>query len=307
MKVVIFGGSGFLGSHIADALTDRGHEVVVFDINKSPYIRPGQTMVVGNILDAGHVEEVTNGCDVVYNLAGIADIDECVSGPVESIKNNILGNAVALESARKAGVKRFVFASSVYVYSQSGSFYRSSKQACESFIDNYYSIYGLPYTILRYGSLYGDRAGKNNGIYKLLKETIEKGKIQHPGDGEEVREYIHVRDAAELSVNILAEEYENEHIILTGNQSLKYKDLLEMIREIFGNRFEIEYLDRRRTGHYKITPYSFNPRIGRKLVKNPFVDMGQGLLNCIADIYEELHQEKKEEMGLFVESDDESE
>ena len=300
MRVVVFGGSGFLGSHIADTLTTHGHDVTVFDIKQSPYILPEQKMVIGDILDAEKVEEVVNGCDVVYNLAGLADIDDCHFRPLDVTKYNILGNTIVLEASRKTNVSRFIFASSVYVYSESGSFYRSSKQACESFIENYYMIYGLPYTILRYGSLYGERADENNGIYKLIKNAVESGKIQHYGDGEEVREYIHVHDAAELSVEILKQEYENQNVILTGNQPLKYRDLLEMIREILGNQYDIEYLPNRKTGHYKITPYSFNPKMGRKLIKNPFMDMGQGLLNCIAEIYEETHREKKEEMGLIV-------
>lgn len=306
MKVVVFGGSGFLGSHIADTLTEHGYKVKIFDIKESPYIKPEQEMVVGDILDQEKVNQALEGCRYVYNLAGLADIDECAHRPIDVIKYNILGNANILEAARKAKVCRYIFASSVYVYSQSGSFYRSSKQACESFIGDYYSLYNLPYTILRYGSLYGERADKNNGIYKLLKTAIESGMIRHHGDGEEVREYIHVKDAAELSVEILNEGYENQHIILTGNQPLKYKDLLEMIREMLGADCAIEYLDSRRKGHYKISPYSFNPKMGRKLVKNPFMDMGQGLLSCMADIYREVHQEEKEQLGLVIKNDDEN-
>jgi len=79
MRTIVFGGSGFLGSHVADALSESGHEVVVFDIRKSPYIRPDQKMVVGDILDDKLVEETLQkySIEVVYNFAGIADIDEC--------------------------------------------------------------------------------------------------------------------------------------------------------------------------------------------------------------------------------------
>lgn len=301
MKVVVFGGSGFLGSHIADTLTARGYKVTVFDKNRSQYLQPEQEMFLGDILDAGEVKKALKDCHIVYNLAGIADIDECALRPPDVVKYNILGNTIILEAARQAKISRYVFASSVYVYSNSGSFYRSSKQACESFIEDYNSVYGLPYTILRYGSLYGERADKHNGIYKLIKEAIAEGKIRHFGDGEEMREYIHVKDAADLSVDILSDEYINSHMILTGSQTLKYRDLLDMIKEVMGGNLVIEYLDQRRSSHYKITPYSFSPRIGKKLVKNPFIDMGQGLLKCMADIYSEVHQEKSEELGLIVE------
>lgn len=289
-----------MGSHIADALTGHGHEVLIFDKSPSPYLLPEQEMVVGDILDEQSVEATVHGCGAVYNLAGIADIDECVHRPIDTVKYNVLGNAVVLEAARKAGIKRFVFASSVYVYSDYGSFYRSSKQACESFIENYNALYKLPYTILRYGSLYGERADQRNGIYYILKKALTEGKISHFGDGEELREFIHVKDAAELSVEILKTEYENRHVVLTGTQPIKFKDLLEMVKEMLNGEVEIEYLAKGTGAHYRVTPYSFNPRVGRKLVKNPFIDLGQGLLNCIAEIYADMNEEKKEEMGLFI-------
>jgi UDP-glucose 4-epimerase len=302
MRIVVFGGAGFLGSHVADALTEAGHNVVIFDIRESPYILPGQTMIVGDILDNESVESAIMGCDVVYNFAGIADIDECVWRPVDTVKYNILGNIVVLDAARKAGVKRFIFASSVYVYSEAGSIYRTSKQACESFIENYRNIYSVPYTILRYGSLYGERGDERNSIYRLIKEALLYGRIIYHGTGDEVREYIHVKDAAKLSVQALEPEFENQHVILTGNLSMKYRDLLEMIGEMLGNKIEIIYKERKSAAHYKITPYSFNPKLGRKLVNNPHIDMGQGLLSCMAEIYETIHKEKYEKMGLLLEN-----
>lgn len=305
MKVVVFGGSGFLGSHVADALTEAGHDVIIFDKNPSPYLQESQTMVVGDILDAQSVDAVVQECDVVYNFAGIADIGECAYRPVDTVKYNILGNSLVLEAARKADVKRFVFASSVYVYSNYGSFYRSSKNACESFIQDYYSLYGLPYTILRYGSLYGGRADERNGIHRMIKKAIVEGKIVHFGDGEEIREYIHVKDAATLSIEILKPEYENQHVVLTGTQTLKFKDLLKMINEMLGNTVEIEYQNMTSPSHYKITPYSFNPKLGKKLVKNSFIDIGQGILNCMAEIYSEVHQEKEEDLGIIVDRNSE--
>ena len=132
MKAIVFGGSGFLGSYVADALTDVGYDVVVFDCEESPYLRPDQEMIVGSILDKEIVEGAVKGCDVVYNFAGIADLDEAALRPVESVEVNILGNTIVLEACRKVDVKRFVFASSLYVYSKAGSFYRSTKNVGKS-------------------------------------------------------------------------------------------------------------------------------------------------------------------------------
>ena len=150
MNVVVFGGSGFIGSHTADALTEKGYKVKIFDIIKSPYIIDKQEMIVGDILDTKAVEKAVKGCDFVYNFAGMADVDKAYFKPIETIESNILGNTIILEACRKNNVKRFVFASTIYVYSEAGSFYRSSKQACELIIENYQEAFNLPYTILRY-------------------------------------------------------------------------------------------------------------------------------------------------------------
>lgn len=300
MKIVITGGSGFIGSHIADALSDAGHEVTIFDIRKSSHLRSDQKMIVGDILDQKSLNKIIKDQDVVYHFAGIADIDECSTRPVDTAKYNILGTVYLLDTCRKADIYRFVFASSAYVYSNSGSFYAASKQACESFIENFSKLYGLKYTCLRYGSLYGQRADERNSIYRLIREAIQTGKIVYRGTGEEVREFIHVQDAAQISVAILQPEFENQHIILTGTEKMRYLDLLEMIKEMLDNKIEIEILPSEREAHYKITPYNFSPRLGRKMVNNPYIDMGQGLLQCMAEIYEKVHGEKHKEMGLFV-------
>lgn len=301
-KVLVTGGSGFIGSHVADALSESGYDVTILDSRPSQYLHDDQQMVVGDILDDDLLEQITADKSVVYHFAGIADIDECARKPVEVAQYNILGTVKLLDACRKAGVKRFVFASSAYVYSDSGYFYRTSKQACESFIENFHELYGLAYTCLRYGSLYGGRTDNRNSIYRLIRDAMTDGKIIYHGTGDEIREYIHVRDAAEISVKILAPEFANQHIVLTGVEKMRYRDLLEMIREMLGNRIEIEMLPSERKAHYKVTPYNFSPRLGRKMLINPHIDMGQGLLQCMAEIYEAVHGEKHEEMGLLVEN-----
>lgn len=289
MKAVVFGGSGFLGSHVADALTNTGYDVIIYDIKPSSYLRDSQEMVIGDILDEIEVENAVINCDIVYNFAGIADIDEASQKPLDAVRYNVVGNSIILEACRKAKVKRFVFASSLYVYSKAGSFYRSTKQACELLIENYSEMFELPYTILRYGSLYGPRADEKNAIYKYIKEALIKGKIIRDGDGEELREYIHVLDAARGSVEILSEEFINQYVIITGNQQMKVKDLLFMIREILDNKVEIEYRAAANNYHYEITPYTFTPKIAKRIVSKTYLDLGQGILNCIQNIYKEIN------------------
>lgn len=289
MKVVVFGGSGFLGSHVAECLSQDGHKVTIYDYRASGYLLPEQKMIQGDILDQSGVSEAAKGSDVVYNFAGVSDIDEASKKPLESVKSNILGNTIILEACRKAGVKRFVFASSLYVYSKAGSFYRSTKQACELITENYREMFGLNYTILRYGSLYGPRSDLNNYIYALIKQALIEGKITREGDGEEIREYIHVQDASKCSVEILSDEFANQYVMIAGNQQTKIKDLFIMIKEILDNKIKIEYKPPVSDIHYEITPYTFSPKIAKRLVPKTYLDFGQGILKQIRDIYSDLN------------------
>jgi UDP-glucose 4-epimerase len=306
MRIAVFGGAGFLGSHVADALSQAGHVVTVFDVKPSPYLRPDQQGIVGDILDADQVSGAVKGCNVIYNFAGIADIEEANARPLDTVRANILGNTILLEAARREQVKRFVFASSLYVYSNAGAFYRSTKQACELLIENYREAYGLPYTILRYGSLYGDRADGKNWVHRMLTQAITEGRIIRYGDGEEMREYIHTRDAARYSVVVLDPEYENQHVIISGHQAIKIKDLLMMVREMMGGRVTVEYRSPEETPsssearlHYEVTPYSFNPKIAHKLVGNDYLDLGQGLLTLVEEIYRNHHRYSADAGVLF--------
>jgi UDP-glucose 4-epimerase len=297
MNIIVFGGSGFLGSHVADVLTATGHTVTIFDWRQSDFLKPTQRMVVGDILDEAMVKEAMRGQEVVYNFAGLADIDETRWKPIETVKYNVLGNTILLEAARQERVKRFVYASTVYVYSNSGSFYRCSKCACELYIETYQSQYGLDYTILRYGTLYGTRANQRNSIYRFLVQAMTAGKISYPGDGNEVREYINVLDAAQASAEILTDEFKNQQVIFTGHYPMKVSDLLTMIKEMLKKDIVIEYIKPRSSDpmdHYTFTPYTFIPKLGRKYVKHYYVDMGQGLLLCMQEIFEEYLEKNSE-------------
>jgi UDP-glucose 4-epimerase len=300
---IVFGASGFLGSHVADALSTAGYRVRLFDRIASPYKRDDQEMIIGDIMDLSQVTEAARGANVVYNFAAIADIDEAHDKPLATATVNVLGNMHALEAARIAGVRRFVFASTIYVYSESGSFYRASKQAAERFIETYHERYGLDYSILRYGSLYGRRADARNGIYRMLHEAVERHSITYHGTGEAIREYIHVEDAARMSVQILAPEFANRHHILTGQERLRIREVMTMISEIMPWHVDLHFDEANAVHHYEITPYAFQPRIGHKLVLNEHVDLGQGLLDCLRDIHQKIHHSNKDDETTPLASD----
>lgn len=282
--VIIYGGAGFVGSHVADSLVEAGYKVRVYDLNPSPYLREGQEMIVGDILDIDAVCHAAKGCTHIYHFAGLADIDEAHHKPISTVHLNVLGTVNTLEAARQCGATRYVFASTVYVYSTKGTFYKVSKQAAEKYIETYSEVYGLDYTILRYGSLYGRRADDRNIIYRLLKDALRTKHLKYPGTGDELREYIHVLDAARSSVEILGPEFRNQHIVLTGNEKMRVRDLLMMISEILGGSINVEFLGKKGETHYTITPYAFHPTIGKKYINTYHIDMGQGLLDCLADI-----------------------
>ena len=239
--VLITGGAGYVGSILTKKLENEGYNVVLFDSYPSKYKTKSQKEYIGDLLNLDDIETALKGCDAVYHFAAQADIISSSKTPTKTIKTNIIGTQNILEAARKHKVNRFLFASTIYVYSELGSFYRVSKQACEKIIEEYQREYGLDYTILRFGSIYGPRANDFNAIRSFLIHAIKEKKIIRRGDGEELREYIHVKDAARLSVTALDNKHINKHLIITGNQQIKVKDLLTMIREIFNGKIEIKF------------------------------------------------------------------
>jgi UDP-glucose 4-epimerase len=286
MKVLVTGGSGFVGSHVADALSEAGHDVTVFDLRPSPFLRADQRMVVGDILDEPAVAAAVKGQQAVLHFAGMADLDDARSRASESVKLNILGTTYLLDACRDAGVSRFVHASTIYVYSERGGFYRCSKQAAELYVEEFQRRYGIDFTILRFGTLYGPRADERNSVYRLLRQALASRRIECDGTGEEMRDYVNVRDAARLTVQVLEPQFANQHVIITGAYPLRYRQLVEMIAEIMGGNIDIAFDNTDRPAHYKLTPVTFAPKIGYKLTSHLYLDMAQGLLECLHEMHD---------------------
>jgi UDP-glucose 4-epimerase len=283
-SVCVIGGAGFLGSHVADQLSTAGYSVVIYDRTESKWISGNQRMVVGEVLDLNGLSRAIAGSDVVYNLAAVADLNEASSKPIETVRVNVLGNVNALEACRTNGVKRFVYASTVYVFSREGGFYRCSKQAAEHYVEEYQRAYGLDFTILRYGSLYGPRADESNGVYRIVRDALAQRRISYSGNADAIREYIHVEDAARASVVVLGEEFRNESVVLTGHQPMRVLDFLKMLAEIIGLPDTVDFRDEQYAGHYVRTPYAYLPKLGRKYAAPVHVDFGQGLLQLIDEV-----------------------
>jgi len=286
MKAIVFGGSGFIGSYVVDELSRRNHDVIIADIKESKYRSGNQRFVRCDILDKDLVDlVVTDDVKIVYNFAGLADLNEAMHAPIQTMSLNVMGNLNILEACKNKSVERMVYASSAYAFSRKGSFYGISKHTSEKLTEEYYNRYGLPYTIVRYGSLYGDRADQHNYIHNILIAALRDHKLVIKGGAEDVREYIHAKDAARLSVDIIEDAaYRNEHIVLTGFEKMRRRELFQMIKEIIGDSVTLEYSEETQEGHYNVTPYAFHPDLAKKLIANPFIDMGQGLVECIKHV-----------------------
>ena len=122
-KVVIFGGSGFLGSYVADELTRRNYQVTIADLTESKYLQSAQKFVKVNISDIQNIKSIIKDADIVYNFVAIANLDEAIHNPIKTMNINVIGNLNILEACRDSGnIERFIYASSAYALSNEGSF-----------------------------------------------------------------------------------------------------------------------------------------------------------------------------------------
>jgi UDP-glucose 4-epimerase len=286
-KITLLGGSGFLGSHVADELSKKGYEVTIFDIKNAKWLRDDQKFVKGNILNDKDLEKVIKKSTYVFNFASISDIEDSLKNPLETAKVNIVALIKILKLCVKNKIKQYVHASSVYVSGDRGGFYKSSKIAAESYVEEFFNIYGLKYSILRYGTLYGERSDKNNGLHQIIKNAILKKRIEYSGDLNAMRDYINVIDAAKASTKALTKDFQNKVVIISGSQTIKVSDILEIISEMMSLKKKIKYIKKNKLmhhTHYVRTPYTIKEPLIMKFNENFHIDIGQGLSNLIKEL-----------------------
>ena len=285
MQIAVIGGSGFLGSHLSDALSKKGHKVKIFDRKKSKWIKKNQKMIIGNILNLSSLTKVIKGSQIVYNFAALADIDYAKYRPIETVKINILGTLNALTLSKKYNVKKFIQASTIYATSEEGGFYARSKKAAEDYIEEFKNIYGLNYTILRFGSLYGERSNNNNGVRNIIDKAIKKKELIYRGKKNAARRYIHVEDAAKACVIIMNQKYNNKYITITGNKLIRINKIFNVLSDYFIiSKKKMKYLNEKYTGHYHTRPTRFKQRIGQNLVIKEQKDFTENLLKLADEI-----------------------
>ena len=212
MKIAVTGGSGFIGSHVVDHCKAAGHDVVVIDHRVKPHCDDVAFEDV-DLTDFASVLSATKGCGAIFHLAAVSNVNYAFEHPVYTVDLNILSTAKVLEAARVNGVKRVVFASTVWVYSGAteeqvdedtpfsisgaGHIYTSSKIAAEYLFHDYAKLYKQEFTILRYGIPYGPRMRDELLIPIFIRKALKGEPLTIAGDGAQYRNFVHRRPGAQ--------------------------------------------------------------------------------------------------------------
>ncbi|HUZ11172.1 MAG TPA: NAD-dependent epimerase/dehydratase family protein [Acidimicrobiales bacterium] len=260
MNVTVTGGSGFIGSHVVDQMVAEGHDVTVIDTR--PPHRADVTHCEVDITDLAGLVEATVGCDAVFHLAGVANVDEAMADPARTFALNVGGTANVWEAARHNEVGRAVLASTVWVYSateadrpatedlpiavsSTGHVYTASKLAAELVATSYAQLYGLSYTILRYGIPFGPRMREELVIPRFLGRAHAGEPIVINGDGLQYRNYVYIEDMAHAHVLALDDKAGNQIFNLEGPDPVSIRRLAEVVRELVNPLMDIEFRDAR--------------------------------------------------------------
>lgn len=204
MKFLVTGGAGYIGSHFADYLINKEHEVVVIDnliSGKPENINNRIKFYKEDIRSFAEVKEIfgIEKPEIVFHLAAVSRTPWAVENPVYTVETNEMGSVNVLEASKQAGVKKVVIASSNIVYAGNTG-YRTSKLAMESWASVYNELYNLPTVCLRFSNVAGgkvERQHPENVLASLAKSKKEKGYIEITGDGEQTRNFTNVNDICE--------------------------------------------------------------------------------------------------------------
>ncbi len=247
MRYIVFGGAGFIGSHMTDLLIAEGHEVTVVDNLLSGYmenVNPKAKFIKADIRYLTDIKPLVEGADGVFVYAAIARTPWCIEDPILCHDTNVTGTLNILTACRIAGVKRVVLSSSNVVYAFETP-YRASKLMVELYAETFNKMYGQNVVCLRYSNVYGPRQSEEgpspNVFAALRKSKKEHGKLFITGDGEQSRDYTHVSDIVQGGLLAMKSDYKGVVDLCTGtnvslNEVAKYFDCpVEYIPERAGD------------------------------------------------------------------------
>jgi dTDP-glucose 4,6-dehydratase len=269
-RVLVTGGAGFIGSHLVKALVNKCAVIVLDNLcsgsleNLHRVVEGGGIKFVrGDVRDKKAVRDAMNGVDAVVHLAALINVEASVKNPFETHDVNVNGTLNVLKEAVRAGVKRFVFASSAAVYGDANplplkeeypphpiSPYAASKAAAEGYCLTFNRCYGLETVILRYFNVYGP--GQGNSAYsgvitKFLRNALKGEPLIVYGDGEQTRDFIYVDDVAKATV--LALENENaagETFNVSSGKPTTINELVEIVKEFARCDLKVIYKEPRK-------------------------------------------------------------
>ena len=282
-KVLIIGGNGFIGKNLVQAFKKKNYKITILDNkqnrnNKIEFIK-------GDILNLNQLKKNFKNFDYVFNFAGYSDLNKSRYDPIKTVNQNILGTVNCLEACKHNKIKRFFYASSLYSDTNIGNFYRCSKRAAEDYIVEYSKRFKLNYTIIKFGSIYGPGSDLSNTLNKIITNSFKSKKLIYHGSKENMREYIHVQDAAEATIDLMNSAFINKKINITSGKLYKVETVLKIINEIIGKKYSIKFLPQKNVaGHYTITPYRLEENLTTNYIKNNYIDLGNGLKNLVQSL-----------------------
>jgi len=237
MKILITGGAGFIGSHIADLLIEEGHDIVVLDDlsnGKEENVNQKATFYHLNVLDKKLIDIFKNEIvEVVIHHAAQISVRDSVKDPIKDMETNIKGSLLLLEHCIKYNIRKFIFASTGgALYGEQDYFpadenhpirplspYAIAKLSIEKYLFFYHNTYNLPYISLRYANVYGPRQDPYGeaGVVAIFTQKMLQGK--QPvinGDGKQTRDFVYIYDVARANLLALKHDVIGEINISTG-------------------------------------------------------------------------------------------
>jgi UDP-glucose 4-epimerase len=234
---------------------------------------------VNELIDEKSLEEAVKDVDYIFHIAAFSNIDKMVSNPLKAIKINILGTINVLEAARQSNVKRILFASSYFVDSGKGHLYTTTKTTGEMLCKDYYHLYKIPYTILRYGTAYGPRSRGEDVISIAVNKALSKKPFIIYGKGDQSRNFIYVEDLADGNVAALKNLTTNKTYILEGEQQVTINEIVRVVKNLIGD-LKIEYKDPRPEDFTAKPPSDKKAR--DNLSWEPKIDLTEGVKRYIS-------------------------
>lgn len=306
MNVLVTGGAGFIGSHVADELIAAGHRVVIVDDLSTGHrenVPAAATFYEADICDAPKMAEIfaTEQIEAISHQGARANVRASMADPITYATTNVLGTLVLLELARKHECHKFVFASTggaVYGegYSEDGSKlpftektwpqpkdnYGANKLSMEFHLDLYHANYGLKYTILRYPNVYGprqDSKGEAGVVAIFAGAMLAKQPLKINGDGKQQRDFCYVGDVARANRLALESDVIGIYNVGTGIPT-DINTIFQQLATITGYDQAPTYLPRP-VGEVRAT-YLDSSKIKAALGWEPQVSLQEGLTRVVA-------------------------